>query len=93
MLKKTMQRIEGKGNVKITVNPVELDFMLANQQDLTKFLDEKQTITIRADQNISPSGPMIETDFSVIDLSLTKQFKEIERRLKECVEDRKALFT
>lgn len=92
MLKKAIQHFEGLGHVKIKVHPVECDFILEHQPDLKKFLGENQVVTIRADETIDPASPVIESDFTVVDLNLNRQFNEIEQRIRNCVEDRKALF-
>jgi flagellar assembly protein FliH len=92
MLKKAMQHFEGMGQVKIKVHPVEFDFILENQAEFTKFLNKNQVINIRADETIEPAAPVIESDFTVVDLNLSRQFNEIDQRLRDCVEDRKALF-
>ncbi len=93
LLKKSMQHFEGKGNIRIKVHPVEYQFILDNQSELESFLDENQVVNVRSDDTVSPAGPVIESDFSYIDLSLQKQFNEIEERLNLCVDDRKSLFT
>lgn len=92
MLKSSIKHFEGMGDVKIKVNPIEYDFIKDNQPDLEKFLSESQVISIRADNEISPTSPVIESDFSMVELDLKKQFKEIEDRLSDCVDDRRALF-
>ncbi len=93
MLQNTIAQFDGMGHVKIRVNPVEYDFIMEHQEDLQKYLDESQTISIRADKEVAPAGPVIESDFAAVDLELNKQFKEIEERLSECVDDRRILFT
>jgi flagellar assembly protein FliH len=93
LLQSSMAHFDNMGQVKIRVNPVEFDFITEHQNDLKSYLDESQVISVRADQGVSPSGPVIESDFSAVDLDLNKQFKEIEGRLKDCVDDRRILFT
>lgn len=92
MLKKSIQHFEGQDNIKIRVHPVELDFILENQSEIKKYLDESQTVSIKADESVEPASPVIEADYSVVDISLEKQFKEIEQQLKTCIEDRRSLF-
>lgn len=93
LLKKAVQHFEGMGSVKIRLHPVEYDFIAANQSELEKFLDEEQVISIRADQNTKPGGPVLESDFTAVDLDLNKQFREVETKINECVDDRRILFT
>ncbi len=93
MLKNAMQHFEGKGNVKIKLHPIEFDFIVANQSELNKYLDEDQVINIKADQETNPGAPVIESDFTVVDLDLNKQFSEVNNKINECVDDRRILFT
>ena len=93
MLENAMHHFEGMGNVKIKVNPVEYDFISAHQENLDKYLEKDQMIQIRADQETESGAPKIESDFTVVDLDLNRQFKEIQSKISECVEDRRALFT
>lgn len=93
ILKKTVQHFEGQGNVKIRLNPVEFDFIAAHQSELEKYCDEDQMLYLKADEKVHPGSPVMESDFSVVDLSLDKQFREIEEQLELCVDDRRALFS
>jgi flagellar assembly protein FliH len=92
MLKGAMSDFEGMGTIKIKINPVEYDFILKHQAEISKFLEEDQRVTVRVDKHLSPASPVVESDFSVVDLDLKKQFKEIERELMNCVDDRRVLF-
>lgn len=92
MLKKSIQHFEGQGNVRISVNPTEVDFIVEHQPELSKYLEDSQVIHIKSDESMEPSSPIIECDFSAVDLSLEKQFKEMKEKLKNCVEDRRSLF-
>ncbi len=92
MLKDNMHHFDGMGKIKIKVNPVEFDFISEHQSEVKKFIDEEQVVSFKADSNIQPSSPVIESDFSAVDLDLEKQFKEIAARLADCIDDRRALF-
>lgn len=93
ILKNSIKHFEGMGSIKIKVHPVEFDFIKQNQPALEPFLEENQIVSVRADNDVSPAAPIIESDFSMVELDLKKQFKEIEDRLSDCVEDRRVLFT
>ena len=92
LLTSSMKHFEGLGNIKIKVHPVEYDFIAENQAELEKYLDDQQLVSLKADQSLKPSEPLIESDFTVVELSLSKQFKEIGERLNDCVNDRRVLF-
>ncbi len=92
MLKDNMHHFEGMGKIKIKINPIEFDFISEHQSEIKSFLDEEQVVSFKADSTIQPSSPIIESDFSAVDLDIEKQFKEIAARLADCIEDRRALF-
>ena len=91
-LQSTLQYFEGQGNIKIRINPVEYQFISEYQEGFAAFLDEDQAIRIKADNSVKPAAAVIESDFSAVKLDLEQQFEEMQRKLRECTEDRKALF-
>lgn len=92
MIRDTMSNFEGVGSVRVKINPIEYEFILAHQSDLQSFLDEDQVIKVRPDSGISAASALIESDFSRVHLDLKKQFIDIEEQLQDCADDRKILF-
>jgi len=92
LLKESMKHFEGMGTIRIRVNPLELDFLQENQNDLTQFLDENQLLSIKADKNISVASAIIESDLSLMDLDLQRQFKEIDKQIASVIDDRKESY-
>jgi len=92
LLKGALHHVDDQGRVRINVHPEEYDFIIKHQPELAGFIDEEQVISIKKDVNVSPSGPMIETDFSVVELSMERQFSEIDERLRHCIIERRSLF-
>lgn len=92
MIRDTMSHFEGKGSVRVKVNPAEYDFIASHQSELLDFLDEDQVIKVRPESGIPAASAIIESDFSRVHLDLKKQFAEIEDRLQDCSDDRKILF-
>lgn len=92
LLKESMKHFEGMGTVRIRINPLELDFLRENQKDLTLFLDENQLLSIKGDKNVSVASAIIESDLSLMDLDLQRQFKEIDQQIASVIDDRKETY-
>lgn len=92
MVKEVIGSFDGLGNIKISVNPAEYDFLLRYQPELKKYVEDDQTIKIKPDASIKTSYPVIESDYSAMDLNLEKQFSEIDIELNSCMSERKRLF-
>ncbi|MCP4752009.1 MAG: hypothetical protein GY866_14030 [Proteobacteria bacterium] len=92
MLQDSMAHFEGMGSVRIKIHPSEYDFISTHQPELASFLDEDQIVKIKSDSNVQPASAVIESDFASVDLDLQRQFDEIQSKLQECFEDRRALF-
>lgn len=93
MVKDVISSFDGLGNLKISVNPTEFDFLVQYQPDLEKYVENEQTIKIKPDSSIKASYPVIESDYSAIDLNLEKQFGEVDAELNNCINERKRLFS
>jgi len=92
MVKSTISQFDGMGDIRISVNPVEYDFVVSYQSEINDFIGEEQVIKIRKDQDIDAGFAKIESDFSAVDLDFRKQFDEIDNQLSQCVEDRRRVF-
>ncbi|MDH5559320.1 MAG: FliH/SctL family protein [Deltaproteobacteria bacterium] len=92
MLKKNISRLDGMGLVTISLNPDEYNFIAQYQSELSTFLGEDQVIKLKINPEVQSAAPLIETDFTVIDLDIKKQFKEVDKLFDTLVEDRKGLF-
>lgn len=92
MVKSTISQFDGKGDIRISVNPVEYDFIVSYQAEINDFVSKEQVVKIRKDQNTEAGVAKIETDFSAVDLDFRKQFNEIDNQLSQCVEDRRQVF-
>ena len=92
MVKDVIGSFDGLGNIKISVNPTEYDFLLRYQPEFKKYVEDDQSIKIKPDASIKASYPVIESDYSAIDLNMEKQFSELEMELDNCTSERKRLF-
>jgi flagellar assembly protein FliH len=92
MVKSTISQFDGMGDIRISVNPVEYEFIASYQSEINDFVSDVQAVKIRKDQQIEAGVAKIETDFSAVDLDFCKQFDEIDNQLSQCVEDRRQVF-
>lgn len=91
-LKRSLANLDGMGKVKIRVHPNEYQHIESHQVDLKPYLDDQQVLSFKADPGLAPASTIIETDFSVVDLELKKQFELIEKELEHLSEERSLLF-
>ena len=92
VVKDTLARFEGKGNIKIAVNPIEFDFLSAHQAEFSEFLEDDQDVKLRKDPQVEPASALIESSFTAVDLNLKSQFAEVESQLKNCADERRQVF-
>ncbi|MDT8446773.1 MAG: FliH/SctL family protein [bacterium] len=92
LIKTALKHFEGLGKVRITVHPVEYDFLAKHKPELEAYLEEGQYLTFRKSESVSASGPVVETDFARVQMDLNQQFEEIERVLGDCLDERRSLF-
>jgi len=92
LLKAVIQQFEGQGNIRIRIHPEEYLFIVDHKNEFTSFLDDDQILKIKVDDTVNPASAIIESDFSVVDLDLSKQFEEMQLKLRNCAEDRRSLF-
>ncbi|MBT4289703.1 MAG: hypothetical protein HOD92_20455 [Deltaproteobacteria bacterium] len=92
MVKSTISQFDGMGDIRISVNPVEYDFIVSYQSEINDFVSKEQVVKVRKDQHIDAGFAKIESDFSAVDLDFRKQFDEIDNQLSQCVEDRRQVF-
>jgi len=92
LLKGAMHHLDDHGKVRVNVHPEEYDFVMKHQPDLEALLDDEQVLTIKRVKSLSPVGPVIETEFAVVELAMSRQFSEIDERLHHCLAQRIPLF-
>ena len=92
LLKESMIHFEGMGMVRVRVNPLELDYLIEHQDTLATFLDADQFLSIKGDPNVRVASAVIESDLSLMDLDLDRQFKEIDQQIAGVIDDRKEIY-
>ena len=68
------------------------DFIKIHQSEIEDFLDSEQQVTLRKDPSVAPAEAILETDFSAIDMNLSKQLEEMNYQLRNCVDNRRAVL-
>ena len=76
--REALSRVENPGNIKIKMNPADLQFIKDTQSQLSHFLHDVETIRFEAEDSIQSGGCLIETDMGDIDARIEKQFQAIE---------------
>lgn len=92
ILHEILPNFEGLGSVKLRINPAEFDFVNTQKESLSHFLEEGQRLVIKPDPKVPTTAPVIETDFSQVDLALDKQLQIMGDELRNCIQERKFLF-
>ena len=92
LLKESMVHFEGMGMIRIRINPLELNYLVEHQDALAVFLDSDQFLSIKGDPNVKVASAVIESDLSMMDLDLDRQFKEIDTQIAEVIDDRKESY-
>jgi flagellar biosynthesis/type III secretory pathway protein FliH len=88
-----LAKLQGTGAFRVWVSQEDHAFMVAARPSLERFLDEEQTLTLRAKPELSPGNVLIETDREVIDLTFQSQFHHLEQQLTQTLAEREAIVT
>lgn len=79
----TLKSIEGEREVKIRLNPEDLELLENQKQELLSTNGGIREIDFVPDRSIELGGCIVETDFGGIDATVTSQLEEIETKLLE----------
>ncbi|MGD8991480.1 MAG: FliH/SctL family protein [Desulfobacterales bacterium] len=77
-----LARVDNPGNIKIKLNPDDLQFIQSTQSHFTQFLQNFDHIDLEAQDSIQSGGCLIETDRGDIDARIEKQFEAIEEAFR-----------
>lgn len=80
VIKKTIEESSGK-KIIVKINPQDWETVKAREQELTKAVDQRRSISIREDESIGPGGCIVETELGIIDARLELQMKAIRQAL------------
>ena len=85
VVKEALQKVRGHENIKIKLNPDEIQIVKESNNELKNIANCVEDIKIIGDHTISPGGCIIETNIGDIDARIEKQFKVVEEAFKtEC---------
>jgi flagellar assembly protein FliH len=76
--KEALSKIEVPGEIKVKLNPSDLQFIKETKDQLTNFLHNIENVTFEAEESISSGGCVIETNLGEIDARIEKQFNVVE---------------
>ena len=87
----TLAKMQGKGAFRVWLAPADYEFVLGARKALERYLDEEQTLTLRAKPELTPGNVLIETDREVIDLTFQSQFYHLEQQLTRAIDERETV--
>ncbi len=88
MVASALSKLDGQGRFRVWVHPDDHAFMVQARRSLERYLDEEQSLTLRARQDVAPGNALIETDREVIDLTFESQFFHLERQINQTLAER-----
>jgi flagellar assembly protein FliH len=81
IIRHSLRRISDKENIRIRVNPDDVEGVRADRKDLLLVLDGARALDIIDDRRIGPGGCVIETAAGTIDARIETQFEQIADKL------------
>ena len=76
--REALSRVENPGQIKIKLNPTDLQFIQETKSQFSHLLQNVDSIRFEAEDSIQSGGCVIETDMGDIDARIEKQFQAIE---------------
>lgn len=85
IVREAITHLDNPQNIKVYVNPSELDKLLEliNLEELTDIGSQAITADIRGDNRITPGGCMIESESGLVDARIETKIHNIEKGLQE----------
>lgn len=81
--KQCLRRLEGEPNVRIRVNPAEVERLREHRDELLAMFEGLRNVEITEDRRVGIGGVQIETDAETVDARIETQLGEIARALEE----------
>ena len=82
VIRHALRRVVDKDQIRIRVNPDELEHVRSQRDDLLLLLDGARNLEIVDDRRIDPGGCVIETTAGTIDAKIDTQIEQIVRALE-----------
>lgn len=83
IVKEALKRVEGHDQIKILVNPSEIDILNIARNELNDIVQCMDKVEIAADDAVAPGGCIIHTNIGDIDARIEKQLKIVEDAFKQ----------
>ena len=90
--RKALSKVEDPGNVKIKMNPTDVQFVNQTKYKLSEMIGNIDNVTIEPGENIRSGGCVIETNLGEIDARIEKQLQAVEESFRTALETSSAKF-
>ena len=90
--RKALSKVEDPGNVKIKMNPADLQFINQTKYKLSEMIGNIDNVTIEPGENIQSGGCVVETDLGEIDARIEKQLQAVEESFRNALENTSVKF-
>ena len=88
--REALSKVENPGNVKIKMNPSDLQFINETKYQLSELIGNIDNVTIEPVKNIRSGGCIIETNLGEIDARIEKQLQAVEESFRTALENSSA---
>lgn len=88
--REALSKVEDPGNIKIKMNPSDLQFINKTKHQLTDLIGNIDNVTIEPVKNIRSGGCIIETNLGEIDARIEKQLQAVEESFRTALENSSA---
>lgn len=86
IVKAAMNKVNDREELTLKVNPENLDFVIANQEEIKSFTKGVNKMKMQSDNTIKQGGCVIETPIGTIDGRIERQVSEIKQAMMEVIE-------
>jgi len=80
--REALSQVEVPGNIKIRLNPADLEFITENRAQISGLSRQIENVTFEAEEGIASGGCVIETKLGEIDARIEKQFQIVEDKFR-----------
>jgi flagellar assembly protein FliH len=84
--REALAKVEDPGRIKIKMSPSDLQFINETRSQLSNLIENFDTVTLEATENIQSGGCIIETDLGEIDARIEKQLQVVEESFRTALE-------
>lgn len=85
IIRDTLRRVQGFGQVRVRVNPLDLELARQHKPSLLTVIDSLEELEIIEDRRVEQGGCIVETVQGIYDARPSAQFDEIERELHDAL--------